>query len=197
MIAAVLLWMTDTVHGTAPAWVGLAAGIVCLLPRSSILVPQDMVKHIDYAPWFFTAGVVGLGAVATHTGLGAFVGHELIARLDLGPGEDGHSYAMLVLIEAIVGLIATIGASPAVMAPLADAMAQATGWRLESVLMAQIPGYLFFPLPYQVPPLVLVMFMAGLALGPVVRFLLLNLVLGFAIVVPLHYQWVKWLGYVQ
>lgn len=197
MIGAVLLWMTDTVHGIAPAWVALAAGIVCLLPRSGILVPHDMVKHIDYAPWFFTAGVIGLGAVATHTGLGAFVGHDLIARLDLTPGDNGHSYAMLVLMEAIVGLIATIGASPAVMTPLAEALAQATGWRLESVLMAQIPGYLFFPLPYQVPPLVLVMFMAGLALGPVVRFLLLHMVLGFAIVVPVHFQWVQWLGYVR
>ena len=197
LIAAVLLWSTDGVHGVAPAWVALAAGVVCLLPRSSILLPGDMVKHIDYAPWFFTAGAIGLGAVATDTGLGEFVGHSLIAVLDITPGEHGYNYAMLVVMESAVGLVSTIVASPAILTPLADALAHATGWRLESVLMTQVPCYMFFPFPYQVPPVVLVMFMAGLSLGPVVRFLLLHMVLGFVVVLPLHYQWVQWLGYTQ
>lgn len=197
LIAAVVLWSTDSVHGIAPAWIALAGGIVCLLPRSGILVPGDMVKHIDYAPWFFTAGAIGLGAVATDSGLGELVGHGLIGWLDMTPGEHGYNYAMLILMDAAVGLVSTIVASPAILTPLADAMAQATGWRLESVLMTQVPCYMFFPFPYQVPPVVLVMFMAGLAFGPVVRFLLLNLVLGFAVVLPLHYLWVQWLGYAQ
>ena len=197
LIAAVLLWSTDGVHGIAPAWIALAAGIVCLLPRSGILAPGDMVRHIDYAPWFFTAGAIGLGAVATDSGLGGFVGHALISRLDMTPGEHGYNYAMLILMDAAVGLVSTIVASPAILTPLADAMAQATGWRLESVLMTQVPCYMFFPFPYQVPPVVLVMFMAGLALGPVVRFLLLHMALGFVIVVPAHYVWVQWLGYAR
>ena len=197
LIAAVVLWSTDSVHGIAPAWIALAAGIVCLLPRSGILAPADMVKHIDYAPWFFTAGAIGLGAVATDTGLGEFVGHALIARLDLSPGDPGRNYAMLVVMDAAVGLVSTIVASPAILTPLADTLAQATGWRLESVLMTQVPCYMFFPFPYQVPPVVLVMFMAGLALGPVVRFLLLHMALGFVIIVPLHFLWVRWLGYAQ
>ena len=197
MIGAVALWATDGLHGIQPAWIALAAGVVCLLPRFSILLPGDMVKHIDYAPWFFTAGAIGLGAVATDTGLGELVGHGLIGWLDMTPGEHGFNYAMLILLDAAVGLVSTIVAAPAILTPLADAMAQATGWRLESVLMTQVPCYMFFPFPYQVPPVVLVMAMAGLAFGPVVRFLLLHLVLGFVMVLPLHYLWVQWLGYAQ
>ncbi|TFH48377.1 MAG: hypothetical protein E4H01_06490 [Lysobacterales bacterium] len=154
-----------------------------------------MVESVNYAPWFFIAGVVGLGAVATDSGLGSSVGQLMLAELDLSSGGIWRNYAVITAMSVVVGLITTIGALPAVMTPLAQSIAEATGWNVNSVLMAQVPAYLFYLLPYQVPPVILTISMAGLAMSPVVRFLALHFVLGMVIIVPLHFHWAAFLGY--
>ena len=65
------LWVTDFLHGIAPAWIALGAAILCLLPVVGVLPPNALARDIDYGPWFFVAGIIGLGAIVTETGLGS------------------------------------------------------------------------------------------------------------------------------
>jgi di/tricarboxylate transporter len=197
MVGAVILWMTDFLHGIPPAWIGMGAAVFCLLPRAGVLDAAEMIDGINYAPWFFVAGVIGLGAVATYSGLGDYVGHSMRDWLQLMPGQDGRNYAMTVAMAVAVGFITTTGAMPAVMTPLAGGLAAAAGWNIESVLMAQVPGYIFFLLPYQVPPVVLTIALANLALRPVLRLLFFHFCIGLVLIVPLQFQWARLLGYVQ
>lgn len=197
MVGAVILWMTDFLHGIPPAWVAMGAAILCLLPRVGVLKPAEMIDGINYAPWFFVAGVIGLGAVATHSGLGDYVGHSMRDWLELIPGQDGRNYTMIVGMAVAVGFITTTGAMPAVMTPLAGGLSAATGWNIDSVLMAQVPGYFLFLLPYQVPPVVLTIALANLALKSVLRLLFFHFLLALVLIMPLQFHWARLLGYVQ
>ena len=195
LAAAVALWMTDSLHGVSPAWVALGAGLVCLLPGVGVLPPKAMAEQINYGPWFFIVGIIGLGAVVTHTGLGQFVADAMLANIALAPGEDPRSYAVLAVFGAVIGIIATLGAAPAIMTPLAESLATATGWTVESVLMVQAVNWFLFPFPYQVPPLVLAMALGGLGLKPLFRLLILFMLVGAVMLVPLHFLWSRLLGY--
>mgnify|MGYP003346625559 CR=1 FL=1 len=46
---ALLLWMTDSLHGLRAGWVALAAGLACLLPRVGVLPPTPSLSF-DLGP---------------------------------------------------------------------------------------------------------------------------------------------------
>jgi di/tricarboxylate transporter len=52
LAVALALWITDFAHGISPAWVSLAAAIICMTPRIGMLEPSVMVREINLAPGF-------------------------------------------------------------------------------------------------------------------------------------------------
>ena len=192
---ALALWVSDTLHGISPAWVALGAGLLCVLPGAGLLAPNSIAREIDYGPVLFLAGIIGLGAVATHGGLGSLIGAWLLAALEVSPGRDAANFAAIVGIGMVVGALTTIPAQPAIMAPMAQAMAEATGWPLISSLMVPVTAWMFFPFPYQTPPLVIAVALGGLRIAWVIRMLLAFILLGALVLLPLHYLWGRWLGY--
>ena len=67
----------------------------------------------------FLAGVVGLGAVVAHTGVGALLGRELIGITPLGSGSGFTTFASLVGLGTALELITTLPGLPAIMTPFA------------------------------------------------------------------------------
>lgn len=193
--AALALWMTDFLHGIAPAWVAMAAALACLLPRVGMLPPDALAKQVNYGPWIFVAGIIGVGAVVTSTGLGDLVGGWLLGVVPLSGAGDFERYGWLVAIGIVVVAVTTLPAAPAIMTPLAGAMATASGWPIDSVLMAQVPSWVFFPFPYVAPPLVVAMALGGIPVGPVLRFFAAFTVTGLLLLAPLHFYWARLLGY--
>jgi len=195
LLGALGLWITDFAHGISPAWVALGAAVLCLLPRFGVVPATILSKGINFGPWLFVAGVIGMGAVANHAGLGDAVGAALLSVLNLGPGDGATNFAAIFGIGLVVGTVTTLPASPAIMTPLAQTIADATGWPLVSVLMMQVPTWIFFPFSYQAPPLVVTIALGGLRIGQVMRFLAAHLMVGALIILPLYYLWGRWLGY--
>ncbi|OGA44314.1 MAG: hypothetical protein A3G25_12270 [Betaproteobacteria bacterium RIFCSPLOWO2_12_FULL_63_13] len=66
LLVALALWVTDTLHGVSPAWVALGAALLCVSPGIGLLPPAAVTRDIDYSPVLFLAGIIGLGAIATH-----------------------------------------------------------------------------------------------------------------------------------
>ncbi len=66
MSAAVLLWMTDFIHGISPAMVGLGIGLVATLPRLGVLDGDD-VRRLNYLPMFFVAAALSVSEVLRTT----------------------------------------------------------------------------------------------------------------------------------
>ncbi|TCS61301.1 SLC13 family permease [Varunaivibrio sulfuroxidans] len=194
LMITVALWATDFIHGVSPAWVAMGAALLCAAPGVGVLKTQDLVKKINYAPWLFVAGVVGLGAVASHSGLGATLGKGLLALTGQNIGGGLAGFSTLVAVGMSVAFATTLPAVPAIMTPLATTLSSATGWPIDTVLMAQVPTWVLIPLPYLAPPILVTLSMAGITARRAAPLMIVYFILGVVIALPLHFYWARYLG---
>lgn len=194
LLATVGCWALDFLHGLSPAWVAMGAAILLLFPRLGV-VPPSALREIDFAPWFFVAGVIGLGAVAAHSGAADLAGGWVLAHLDLAALPPWQQYAGMVALGMVVALMTGLPAAPAIMTPLAAELARQSGWPLESVLLLQVPTWIAFAFVYQAPPLVVALTLAEVRIAAAARLMLAYALVGLAVTLPLHYLWGRLLGY--
>ncbi len=157
LLTTLILWMTDTWHGIPPAWVGLAAASICLLPRVGFLTGDEFASGVNLRTCIYIAGIFGLTAVVAHSGLGDLLGHALLAVAPLTPGAGFRDFASLVSITTGLNFVVTANGVPALFTPLARTLADASGLPLLVVLMVQVIGYATPVLPYQASPIVVAM----------------------------------------
>jgi anion transporter len=189
-----LLWGTDFLHGLSPAWVALGAALVCMLPIIGLLPAGVFSQAINFGPFFYVAGILGVVAVVAKTGLGDIFGREL---LDLVGFEQGHhirNFFSLVTLSTAVSTLTTTPGLPAVMAPLSADIARATGIPLLTVLMTQVIAMSNLLLPYQVPPVVVGLQLGGVSATQGARLTLALGVFSLLILMPLNYLWWVLLG---
>jgi len=191
---ALLLWGTDVLHGISPAWVALAAATVCILPSTRLLPAEGLSRGINLGPFFYVAGVLGVGAIVAKTGLGDILGKELLRLGDFKPGHDFRNFFSLVLLHTAVSPFTTSPGLPAVMVPLSADISKATGFPLMTVLMTQVIGFSNLIFPYQVPPVVVGMQIGGVKATDAARLMFTLVALSIIIVVPLNYLWWHILG---
>ena len=109
LLVALALWVTDRWHGISPAWVALGAALIIVAPRVGVIPVRALARELDYGPVLFVAGIIGLGAVATETGLGSWLADRLLEVVALQPGHDARNYAIIVAIATVVE---TFGSAP-------------------------------------------------------------------------------------
>lgn len=194
LCATLILWGTDFLHRISPAWVALAAALVCLLPPVGIFQGKGFDPSINISPFFYVAGVLGMGAVVVNTGLGNILGREITGLIGFGPGHDMRNFYSLVVLSTLLGPVTTAPGIPAVMAPLSADLAKATGFPLMTVLRTQVFAFSTPIFPYQVPPVVV-----GMQLGKVntargTRFILALAAVSIVILMPADYLWWSLLG---
>ena len=192
---ALLLWATDSLHGVQPAWVSLAVGVVLLTLGSGVLPPRAFNEQVGYASLFFVAGVLGVGAVLTHTGTATALGRTVSSLLPLSPHRHGLNFASLATLGAALGLLTTAPGLPAVMTSLVGPLAEATGLPLRTVLMSEALGYSNILLPYQSPPLVVASQLAQVPSRATAGACVALFVVTSALLLPLDYLWWRLLGW--
>lgn len=190
----ILLWLSDGWHGVSAAWVGMGAAIICLWPGSG-LMPESALRSVGMEPVFYVAGVVGIGAVLGQSGAGAVLGELIGALVDQAGAGPGASVVMLVAIAALLGLFVTIVAVPAILTPIAQSLAAATGLPVDVVVMSQVVGFSTVFFPYQAPPLAVAMQTNGHMGAAMVRFCLRLAVLTVLVIWPLDLLWWRLLGW--
>ncbi|MBT5839259.1 MAG: SLC13 family permease, partial [Rhodospirillaceae bacterium] len=127
LAAALILWVTDTMHGISPAWIALGAALICTAPRIGIVPARALSEDINYGPILYVASIIGLGAVATHSGVGALIAETMLAVMPLEPGQDFNNFFAMTGIAVIVGIFTTMPAQAAILVPMAQSMADASG----------------------------------------------------------------------
>lgn len=184
-----LLWGTDFLHGISPAWIALAAALVCLLPFIRLLPVRAFAEEINFGPFFYVAGVLGMGAVVAKTGLGDIFGRELLSLIDLEPGQNMRNFFSLVILYTAISTVTTVPGLPAIMTPLAADIPKATGFPLETVLMTQVVGYSNLVFPHQLPPMVVGMQLGGVDTIKGVRLTVALAAVSILILMPANYLW--------
>ena len=186
---ALVLWITDFAHGIKPAWVAVGAAVLLLMPRIGIAGPETMVTRINFAPWIFIAGVIGAGAVLAHSGLGTRLAVVLFDAVAPRPGQDALNLVIVCAIGTVMALVATIPGQPAIMTSLAPEIAQAAGWPLATAIQAQVVTWAMTVFPYQLPPMILAIQVAGVRAGHLIRLQVAMLAVAWLVMLPLLYLW--------
>ncbi|KQT50456.1 citrate transporter [Methylobacterium sp. Leaf456] len=182
------LWLTDGWHGIAPAWIGLAAAVICLLPGVGVVSAASF-SDIPLRTCFYVAALFGLTAVVNETGLGAKIGHALLAVAPLEPGAPAKDFATLVGLSIGFLFVGTANGAPALYTALAGEFAASSGLELMSVLMVQVVGYSTLFLPYQAPPIIMTMDLAGLSLRDATKLTAVSGLASLIVAAPLAYLW--------
>ena len=190
-----LLWTTDSLHGVSPAWVGLAAACLCLLPHIGVLGSDEFAAAVNVRTCLYIAGILGLAAVVARSGLGAVLGRAILALLPLDPAQPALGFASLIGLTVALNFGVTANGVPALYTPLAGTLAQATGLPLLTVLMIQVIGYATPLLPYQASPIVVAMGMGRVPVRDGLRLCLVLAALTLLGLAPLDYLWFRWLGW--
>ena len=192
LLLALGLWVSDSLHGISPGWIGLGAGAVLLIPGLGLVPKRTLDRELDYNSLFYVAGVLAMGGVVAGTGLAGNLGDWLFSVLPFTPNADAANFAKLAGISAALGLIVTNPGIPAVMGPLSGEIANAAALPIATVLMIQAVGFTSVILPYQAAPVVVGMQMGGVSLSQGAKLTLVLTVLTAALLVPLNYLW--WLA---
>ena len=119
LAATLLLWLTDSLHGISPAWIGLAAACVCLLPGVGFVSHEEFATQVNFRTAIYVAGILGMAAMVTRTGLADRLGHALLAVAPLDPAAPFRSFATLVGISSALNFVVTSNGVPALYTPLA------------------------------------------------------------------------------
>lgn len=188
------LWATDTLHGVAPAWVAMGAAVICLLPVTRLVPARALSESVNYGPWFFTAGIIGLGAVVADTGLAKHLGAWFIQLSGLAPGRDAYNFFAILGMGSVISLAANPAGTAAVLTPLAPDIAKATGWPMETAMLAQVASFMVVLLPYQLAPVLTAVLLGGVRYGRAVRMCLAYSAIYLFAIAPLYFLWWRWLG---
>lgn len=192
-----LFWITDTIHGINPAWVGLVTAIILLLPKWGVVEPKAFNSSVDFATVIFVAGALGLGALVNESGIASAMGELFSHLLPADQSNAFLSFMALSVISTLTGLVATIPGVPTVLTPMAEGFAQVTGFSLPAVLMTQVIGFSTVLFPYQVGPLVVAMQLSNEPLSKLLKITLPLTAITVFFLMPLDFLWWQLLGWIN
>jgi di/tricarboxylate transporter len=188
------LFATDVLHGISPAWVCLGAGIICLLPQMALVSPQQLQQSLAIGPLMYVAGFLSLSAVIAQSGLGAWAGRELLALSGMTPDAPLANIPWVLAIYSGIGLLTTLPGLPAVLTPVAEQVAHASGLPIETVLKLQVPVFATVFVPYQSPPMMIAMLTGGAAIRDGLKLCLVLSAITVVFILPLDFAWWWLLG---
>ncbi len=194
LLAALALWSTDSIHHISPAWVALAAAIICLMPGVDLVPGKAFIEKVNFGSIIYLAGILGVGNLVSASGLGDHLSAWLLGTAGLEPNQDGYTFGVVSLVSAALGLISTQPGIPAVMVPLAGDIAAASGVPLTTVLMMIVVGFSTLVLPYQAPPVIVALHMADIPATRAIKLCLVSAAVSIFILMPLDWLWWRALG---
>lgn len=190
MGVTLMLWSMDFLHSVSPAWIGLGAAVLCLMPFMQITDMKAMPFNTAFPMLLYIGAVLGIGAVMTVSGAGDALSRSLVASVPLEEASNPVRLVMLAAIATITALLTTMPVAPAMTAPFFGEIAASTGWSVEAVAMSQVLGYATPLMPYQLPPLMLAMAMADISMRDATRVLLLLALITTPItLIAAHFWW--------
>ncbi len=195
LLVMLVLWISDFLHHIAPAWVAMAGACIVLLPYVNIVNPKLFQLKINFGSLFYIAGILGLGQMINYTGLGNAMAKQCISILPLDIGKPFLNYMSLSILSLVTGIFTTQPGIPAVLTPFAGELAKVTGFSIKVVVMTQVVGFSQPLFPYQVPPLLIGMQIAGVHLFEAFKLCFFLMLAAIVLLFPLDYLWWHVIGW--
>lgn len=145
MAAAVLFWMTDSLHGLHPGWVALIAALSFAMPPHALLDAKSW-SGVNLGTLFFLCAALAIGSVGKAVGMNAWLAELIIPQQTVRSPYLFALMAMLICMAlhmALGSALAVLGiACPAIIsfgtaagiAPLAAALIAYTSVALHWLL---------------------------------------------------------------
>ncbi len=194
VVLLLLLWGSDFIHHISPAWIALGGAIFLLLPGINIVNPKAFREKINFSSLLFVAGIIGFGGVISSSGIGDIMAQRFLSILPMEQGENFVNYMLLNFMATITGFMTTLPGVPAVLTPLSAQLSQATGLPLESVVMTQVIGFSTVMFPYQAPPILVGLKMAGENISSAIKFCFWLTIVSLLVLMPCNYFWWQLMG---
>ena len=156
---------------------------------------QDFAK-INFSVIFYVAAILGIGSLVNHSGLGKILAENMAAVLPLAPDEPFQNYMTIALTGIAMGAFTAAPGVPILMTPVAEQMAEASGFSLLAVLMLQTLSFSTTFLVYQSAPVVVAMGLAGVRLSDGTKLMFSLAVLTIVVIFPLNFMWWRILGWI-
>ncbi len=189
------LWMLDFLHHISPAWIALAGAVFLLFPGVEIVNKKQFNQNINWASLFFIAGILGLGGMINHSGLGQTLAAKIITLLPIGEKQGYINFVSIGFASALTGIVTTTPGVPAVFTPLSATLAQTTGLPIKTVLMMQVIGFSTTIFPYQAPPIVIGMQLSGENFSSAAKICAVLAAITVIFLFPIDYFWWRLLGW--
>jgi len=196
VLAALLLWMTDFIHGIDPAWVALLVVVGLSLPGvGDVLDAEDISSGINWPILFFVTGALAIGTVGSVTGMSAWLAETL-----LPPVPPANPYLFAALTGGVsMGIHMIIGsalASMSIVSPPLVQYALAAGWNPlfpALVVYTAVSTHFLFPFHH-----VTILIGAGKTGGydgrHVMRYGIPLTAITLLVIVFVEVTWWRWLG---
>jgi di/tricarboxylate transporter len=195
LLVMLCLWMTDFLHHISPAWIALAGALVLLMPGVDIVSRPQFNQKINWSSIIFVAGILGLGNMINKSGLGHSIAAAVTNLLPIAKQQDFVNYMSVSTAAAATGMVATLPAVPAVFTPLTASLAHTTDLPIQTLLMMQVVGFSTIVFPYQAPPIVVGLQMAGEKPLVAAKITIPLALISLFCLVPLNYFWWKFLDW--
>lgn len=195
LAATLALWLTEGLHGIAPAWIGLAAAVVCLLPGVGML-PADAFNAINHRTLLYVAALLGVVTVLSESGLGEALARHALVWLPLRADSPLWNFMLLAALAFVISLAASANGVGAIYTAFAADLARASGLPLETVLMIQVLGFSTVAFAYQAPPIMVALGLGETSPATATRLGVPLALVSFLLLLPLDYLWWRWLGLV-
>ena len=110
-------------------------------------------------------------------------------------GNPWESVLLLSGAAALLALLVTVVAVPAVLTPIAENLSQSTGLTVEAVAMSQVMGFSTVFFPYQAPPFAVAIQSGAVSPRDMTKFCFLLACAMVVVVWPLNLVWWGVLGW--
>jgi len=125
VILALLMWVTDSLHGIHPGWIALGAVVLMAMPFMKLVDPSAF-SSVNVGTLLFMTAAMGIGAVASASGLSQWL---VDVAVPSSITENPFLFAIIACLLCMV-LHMIMGTSLTVLiitSPIIVAMAQAAG----------------------------------------------------------------------
>lgn len=194
LLGALVMWVTDSWHGIHPAWIAMGAAIVIMWPGLKLISPTAFKEKVDLSPVLYVAGILSIGAIMVANGLDKEVGKIVLSAVDWSSHGTLADLYFIGVLSILVSLISTVPAVPTLLVPIADQISTATGLSLSAVLMTELLGFSTTLLPYQAPPLVVLLSLCAVKAVDLVKLNVLLAIVMLTLGFPAAMAWWQAIG---